>query len=119
MGHSLEKGLIQRVTALNAFLADIYGAGDILKGGNCSCRSRLSQPCRLPHMAGRRVPYDIFVHIAGVDIVRTDDQGFFVLRIMLGRLLASPDMLENREVMMRLFPELFALHRVAPIESFR
>ena len=76
---ALEKGLIQRVAALNAFLADIYGAGEILKAGIVPADLFYRNPAYFPEMAGRRAPYDIYVHIAGVDIVRTDDQGFFVL----------------------------------------
>ena len=115
---ALEKGLIQRVAALNAFLADIYGAGEILKAGIVPADLVYSNPAYCPDMAGRRAPYDIFVHIAGVDIVRTDDQGFFVLEDNARTPSGVSYMLENREVMMRLFPELFALHRVAPIENY-
>ncbi len=115
---ALEKGLIQRVAALNAFLADVYGAGEILKAGVVPAELVYRNPAYCPEMAGRRVPHDIFVHIAGVDIVRTDDHGFYVLEDNARTPSGVSYMLENREVMMRLFPELFALHRVAPIENY-
>ncbi len=69
-------------------------------------------------MAGRRVPHDVYVQIAGVDIVRTDDHGFYVLEDNARTPSGVSYMLENREVMMRLFPDLFSMHRVAPIEDY-
>ncbi|PPD43900.1 MAG: hypothetical protein CTY15_08635 [Methylocystis sp.] len=115
---ALEKGLVQRVTALNLFLKDIYGAGDILKAGVVPSELVYRNPGYCPEMAGRRVPHDVYCHIAGVDIVRTDDHGFYVLEDNARTPSGVSYMLENREVMMRLFPELFAMHRVAPIEDY-
>jgi uncharacterized circularly permuted ATP-grasp superfamily protein len=115
---ALERGLVQRVTALNLFLKDIYGAGEILKAGKIPAELVYGNPGYCPEMAGRRVPHDVFVHIAGVDIVRTDDHGFYVLEDNARTPSGVSYMLENREVMMRLFPDLFALHRVAPIEDY-
>ena len=114
----LERGLIQRVTALNMFLKDIYGDGEILKAGIVPSDLIYRNPGFCTEMFGRRVPHDVFVHIAGVDVVRTDDQNFYVLEDNARTPSGVSYMLENREVMMRLFPELFALHRVAPIEDY-
>jgi uncharacterized circularly permuted ATP-grasp superfamily protein len=75
-------------------------------------------PAYRPEMAGRRVPHDIFVHIAGVDIVRTDDADFYVLEDNARTPSGVSYMLENREVLMRLLPELFSSHKVAPIEDY-
>jgi uncharacterized circularly permuted ATP-grasp superfamily protein len=115
---ALERGLVQRVTALNLFLKDVYGAGEALKAGVVPRELVYRNPGYCPEMAGRRVPHDIYVHIAGVDIVRTDDHGFYVLEDNARTPSGVSYMLENREVMMRLFPELFAMHRVAPIEDY-
>ena len=114
----LERGLVQRVTALNMFLQDVYGAGEILKAGKVPAELVYRNPGYCPEMAGRRVPHNIHVHIAGVDIVRTDDHAFHVLEDNARTPSGVSYMLENREVMMRLFPDLFAMHRVAPIENY-
>ncbi len=115
---TLEKGLVQRVRALNLFLADLYGAGEILKAGVLPSELVYRNPAFRPEMAGRRPPHDIYVHIAGIDMVRTDDNSFYVLEDNARTPSGVSYMLENREVMMRLFPDLFAMYRVAPIENY-
>ena len=115
---TLEKGLIQRVRALNLFLADLYGAGEILKAGVVPSELVYRNPAFRPEMAGRRPPHDIYVHIAGINMVRTDENSFYVLEDNARTPSGVSYMLENREVMMRLFPDLFAMHRVAPIENY-
>ncbi len=114
----LEKGLIQRVRALNMFLADVYGARDILRAGIVPTDLVYRNPGYRPEMAGRRVPHDVYVHIAGVDVIRIDADDFYVLEDNARTPSGVSYMLENREVMMRLFPELFAMHRVAPVENY-
>ncbi|MFM9162251.1 MAG: circularly permuted type 2 ATP-grasp protein, partial [Methylocystis sp.] len=114
----LERGLIQRVTALNLILKDIYGDGQIIKAGIVPADLIYRNPGFCSEMFGRRPPHDVYVHIAGVDIVRTDDKNFYVLEDNARTPSWVSYMLENREVMMRLFPELFSLHRVAPIEDY-
>jgi uncharacterized circularly permuted ATP-grasp superfamily protein len=114
----LEKGLVQRVKALNLFLADLYGPGEILKAETIPPELVYRNPGFRPEMAGRRVPHDIYVHIAGIDIVRTGDDGFYVLEDNARTPSGVSYMLENREIMMRLLPDLFALHKVAPIEDY-
>ncbi len=114
----LEAGLVQRVKALNMFLADIYGRQEILKSGKVPADIILTNPFFRPEMIGARVPYDIFVHIAGIDLVRTGEDAFFVLEDNVRTPSGVSYMLENREVMMRLVPDLFAEHRVAPVENY-
>ena len=114
----LEKGLVQRVKALNMFLKDIYGAREILKAGKIPADLVFQNPYFRPEMDGRKVPHDVYVHIAGVDIVRVDENDFYVLEDNARTPSGVSYMLENREVMMRLAPDLFAEHRVAPVENY-
>ena len=69
-------------------------------------------------MIGRRAPHDIWVHIGGIDIVRVDDNEFYVLEDNARTPSGVSYMLENREVTMRLMPDLFARHRVAPVDDY-
>ncbi|MBV8448192.1 MAG: circularly permuted type 2 ATP-grasp protein [Hyphomicrobiales bacterium] len=114
----LEQGLVQRVRALNMFLADVYGARDILRAGVVPSDLVYRNPHYRPEMVGHKMPHGIYVHIAGIDIVRVDDQDFYVLEDNARTPSGVSYMLENREVMMRLFPELFHAHRVAPVENY-
>ena len=114
----LERGLVQRVRALNLFLTDVYGSREILRAGIVPADLVYRNPGYRPEMAGRRVPYDIYCHIAGIDIVRLDDRDFYVLEDNARTPSGVSYMLENREVMLRLFPELFSMHRVAPVENY-
>jgi uncharacterized circularly permuted ATP-grasp superfamily protein len=114
----LERGLIQRVQALNLFLTDIYNQQDILKAGIIPADIVLANPHYRPLMSGWHVPHDIYVHIAGIDIVRLDAADFYVLEDNVRTPSGVSYMLENREVMMRLLPELYAQHHVAPVENY-
>ena len=114
----LEKGLKQRVSALNAFLADIYGPQDCIKAGIIPADLVYQNPHYRLEMKDARVPHDIYVHIAGIDVVRVGPEEFYVLEDNARTPSGVSYMLENREVMMRLFPELFAKHRVAPVEDY-
>ena len=114
----LEDGLVQRVRALNKFLADIYGPQEILKAGHIPREMITRNPAFRPEMVGRRVPHDIYVHIAGIDVVRVDADDFYVLEDNVRTPSGVSYMLENREVMMRVAPDLFADHRVAPVENY-
>jgi len=114
----LEKGLIQRVKALNMFLADVYGPREILRAGIVPSDLVLRNSCFRPEMVGRKIPHDIYVHIAGIDIVRISEDDFYVLEDNARTPSGVSYMLENREVMLRLFPELFAEHKVAPVENY-
>jgi uncharacterized circularly permuted ATP-grasp superfamily protein len=114
----LEAGLIQRVKAINMFLADLYGPQEILKSGKVPADIILNNPYFRKEMIGARVPHDIYVHIAGIDLVRTGEDEFYVLEDNVRTPSGVSYMLENREVMMRLVPDLFAEHRVAPVENY-
>lgn len=114
----LEKGLIQRVQALNLFLTDIYNRQDILKTGTIPSEIVLTNPHFRPQMTGWHVPHDIYIHIAGIDLVRLNASDFYVLEDNVRTPSGVSYMLENREVMMRLLPELYAQHRVAPVENY-
>ncbi|WP_374546605.1 circularly permuted type 2 ATP-grasp protein [Rhodoblastus sp.] len=122
LGHDewlrLEAGLIQRVKALNMFLTDVYGAQEIIRAGIVPEDLVFRNPCYRPEMQGRRVPHDIWTHIAGIDIIRVDDQDFYVLEDNCRTPSGVSYMLENREMMIRLAPDLFADHRVMPVENY-
>ncbi len=114
----LEVGLMQRVKALNLFLADIYGTQEIVKAGRIPADLVSRNAEFRPEMIGWRVPHDIYVHIAGIDVVRTAEDDFYVLEDNVRTPSGVSYMLENREVMMRVAPDLFADHRVAPVENY-
>lgn len=114
----LEKGLTQRVKALNMFIKDIYSAREILRAGVVPDDLIFRNPAFRPEMSGQRVPHDIYIHIAGIDIVRVDADTFYVLEDNARTPSGVSYMLENREIMMRLFPELFSRHRIAPVENY-
>ena len=114
----LEAGLKQRVRALNAFLHDIYHDQQILKAGIIPAEQVLCNSQYRPEMQGVDVPSGIYAHIAGIDIVRDDAGEFCVLEDNLRVPSGVSYMLENRKMMMRLFPELFSANRVAPIDHY-
>ncbi len=118
MGHVLRRGLEQRVKALNAYIKDVYGRRDILSAGIVPEDLVFRNPVFRPEMNGQKVPHDIYVHIAGIDIVRVDANTFYVLEDNARTPSGVSYMLENREIMLRLFPELFSRHRVAPVENY-
>ena len=115
---TLRRGLEQRVKAINAYLRDIYGRREILKAGIVPEDLVFQNPVFRPEMNGQKVPHDIYVHIAGIDVVRVDADKFYVLEDNARTPSGVSYMLENREIMMRLFPELFSRHRVAPVENY-
>ncbi|MBR2118572.1 MAG: circularly permuted type 2 ATP-grasp protein [Afipia sp.] len=115
---TMEKGLKQRVKALNMFLGDIYHNRDILRARIIPDDLIFQNPVFRPEMNGQDVPHDVYVHIAGIDIVRVDAENFYVLEDNARTPSGVSYMLENREIMMRLFPDLFARHRVAPVENY-
>jgi uncharacterized circularly permuted ATP-grasp superfamily protein len=118
----LEAGLRQRVRALNLFVHDVYHAQAILKAGKVPAEQVLGNSQYRPEMQGVDVAQSIYSHIAGIDLVRAGDahgEGvFYVLEDNLRVPSGVSYMLENRKMMMRLFPELFSLHRVAPVAHY-
>ena len=114
----VQAGLAQRVKALNLFIKDIYGQREILKAGIVPDDLIFRNAAFRPEMSGVSVPHDIYVQIAGIDIVRVDADTFYVLEDNVRTPSGVSYMLENREIMLRLFPELFARHRIAPVENY-
>ncbi len=114
----LSRGLEQRVKALNAFLADIYGDREILRAGVIPEEVVFQNPAFQPEMARFKPPGGVYVHIAGVDVVRVDGDDFYVLEDNARTPSGVSYMLENREAMMRLAPELFRRYRVAPVDNY-
>ncbi len=114
----LQAGLKQRVTALNLFLHDIYHDQHILKAGLIPPEQILGNAQYRPAMQGVTVASDIYAHIAGVDIVRAGEGEFYVLEDNLRVPSGVSYMLEDRKMMMRLFPDLFARNRIAPVEHY-
>jgi len=121
---AMEKGLEQRVTALNRFLHDIYHDQEILKAGVVPREQIEGNAQFRPEMVGVDVPGGIYSHISGIDIVRAPVPGgsgeaeYYVLEDNLRVPSGVSYMLEDRKMMMRLFPELFSQNRVAPIAHY-
>jgi uncharacterized circularly permuted ATP-grasp superfamily protein len=114
----LEAGLEQRVKALNMFLYDIYHDQDIIKAGIIPSDQIYNNAQYRPEMQGVSVASDIYAHIAGVDIVRAGQGEFYVLEDNLRVPSGVSYMLEDRKMMMRLFPELFARNKIAPVGHY-
>ncbi|HEY2774498.1 MAG TPA: circularly permuted type 2 ATP-grasp protein [Candidatus Binatia bacterium] len=114
----LERGLAQRVTALNAFLLDAYNGGEITRAGRIPTSLIVGNPGFRPEMQGFRPPAGAYTHVSGIDIVRTAPDRFYVLEDNCRTPSGVSYMLENREAMLRLFPDLIAAHRIAPISRY-
>ena len=114
----LSEGLVQRVEAINAFLDDIYGAREIVAAGVLPPELIFQNPQFRPEIAGIRPPHGVWSHIAGIDCVRTGPDEFFVLEDNARTPSGVSYMLENREAMIRLCPELFRHFRVAAVDSY-
>ncbi|MDP3607413.1 MAG: circularly permuted type 2 ATP-grasp protein, partial [Polaromonas sp.] len=119
---SMERGLVQRVTALNRFIHDVYHDQEIIKAGVIPAEQIFQNAQFRPEMMGVDVPGNIYSHISGIDIVRAPNaQGegeYYVLEDNLRVPSGVSYMLENRRMMMRLFPELFSMHQVAPVAHY-
>ena len=114
----LERGLTQRVQALNAFLADLYGPQECLKAGVVPEDLVWRNPHFRLEAARRPPPHGVYVHVAGIDVVRTAEDRFQVLEDNVRTPSGVSYMLENREAMLRLFPELLEQQHVAPVETY-
>jgi uncharacterized circularly permuted ATP-grasp superfamily protein len=114
----LSAGLEQRVNAINAFIADVYSERRIIADGVVPadiilCNQQFCVPC-----AGARPPHGVYAHICGIDLVRTGADEFFVLEDNARTPSGVSYMLENREAMLRLCPELFEAFAVQPVDSY-
>ncbi|RUX02747.1 circularly permuted type 2 ATP-grasp protein [Mesorhizobium sp. M8A.F.Ca.ET.207.01.1.1] len=114
----LTQGIEQRVQALNAFLDDIYHRQEILRAGRVPRDLIAKNEAFLPEMIGVRPPAGVYTHIIGVDIVRISEDEFYVLEDNARTPSGVSYMLENRETMMQLFPELFQKIKVRPVENY-
>jgi uncharacterized circularly permuted ATP-grasp superfamily protein len=114
----IEGGVKQRARALNSFLMDIYDAGEIVRAGKIPAELVYRNHAYEHQAVGFKPPQGIFGHIVGTDIVRTGTDEFFVLEDNCRTPSGVSYMLENREIMMRMFPDLFQANRVAPIEDY-
>ncbi|WP_347506411.1 circularly permuted type 2 ATP-grasp protein [Pseudomonas anguilliseptica] len=115
----VERGCIQRVQALNMFLADLYHDQRIIKAGIVPAEQVLANEGYQIAMQGLNLHRDLYAHIAGVDLVRDGDGSYYVLEDNLRTPSGVSYMLEDRKMMMmRLFPELLAAQRVAPIDHY-
>lgn len=114
----LEKGIEQRVRALNAFLHDIYHRQEIIRAGRLPREIIARNEAFLPQMIGVNPPGGVYTHIVGTDLVRTGEDDFFVLEDNARTPSGVSYMLENRETMQQMFPELFTRLKVRPVSSY-
>ncbi len=114
----LEAGLRQRVHALNLFLGDVYGEQRILHDGRVPADLVLNNAEFRREMCDLRVPGGVYSHISGIDLVRAGDGEYYVLEDNLRVPSGVSYMLENRRMMARLIPELFARQQIAPVERY-
>jgi uncharacterized circularly permuted ATP-grasp superfamily protein len=114
----IERGIKQRLRALNLFLKDVYNHQFILKDGIVPVDLIYSCPHYLREMQGVAVPYDIYVHIAGIDLIRDHDGTFYVLEDNLRTPSGVSYMIENREITKRIFPDLIPQNFVRPVTQY-
>ena len=114
----LSAGLEQRVRAINAFIDDVYGARRIIEEGAIPADIVLANPQFCIPCAGARPPHGVYAHICGIDLVRTGPDEFLVLEDNCRTPSGVSYMLENREAMLRLNPELFEIFPVEPVDSY-
>jgi uncharacterized circularly permuted ATP-grasp superfamily protein len=115
---ALARGLRQRVTALNRFLHDIYHAQEIVKAGVIPAEQVNANEAYQQAMRGLDLPNQVYSQVAGIDLVRHDDGDWYVLEDNLRTPSGVSYMIENRKMMMRLFPELFSRQHVLPVEHY-
>jgi len=115
---ALARGLEQRTRALNLYLADIYGKQHILRDKMVPEDMVWQNPAFRPEMVGVQVPHDIYVHIAGIDVVRIDADDYYVLEDNCRTPSGVSYMLGGREICIRLMGELYGAHKVAPVEDY-
>ncbi|WP_394351491.1 circularly permuted type 2 ATP-grasp protein [Pseudoroseicyclus tamaricis] len=114
----LSRGIEQRVRAINAFLHDIYHRQEIIRAGRLPIEMVAQNAAFLPQMIGVTPPGGVYTHIVGVDLVRTGDDDFYVLEDNARTPSGVSYMLENRETMLQMFPELFSQNRVQPVSTY-
>ena len=114
----LERGIKQRARALNAFLVDVYGRGEIVRAGRIPAALVYQNAAYEKAVVGITPPRGVYSHIVGIDIVRTGPTDFFVLEDNCRTPSGVSYMLESREMMMRMFPDLFRENRILPVDRY-
>ncbi len=114
----LSRGIDQRVRAINAFLHDIYHRQEIIRAGRVPARLIAENEAFLPQMIGVSPPGGVYTHIVGVDLVRTGADEFYVLEDNARTPSGVSYMLENRETMLQMFPELFTANKVVAVSAY-
>src|SRR5688500_9035513 len=114
----IERGIKQRLTALNLFLKDVYNEQFIIKDGVVPAEMIYSCPHFLREMYKFPVPYDIYVHISGIDLIRDSDGSFYILEDNLRTPSGVSYMLENREITKRIFPDLLPRNKVRSVMEY-
>jgi len=114
----LSRGIEQRVEAVNAFLQDIYHRQEIVKAGILPKEMIAKNEAFISQMIGVTPPGGVYTHIVGTDLVRTDDDQFYVLEDNARTPSGVSYMLENRETMLQMFPELFSRNNVRPVSNY-
>ncbi|MEH6775447.1 MAG: circularly permuted type 2 ATP-grasp protein [Cereibacter changlensis] len=114
----LERGIKQRARALNAFLVDVYGRGEIVRAGRIPGRLVYRNAAYEKAVVGFVPSKGVYSHVVGIDLVRTGADEFFVLEDNCRTPSGVSYMLENREIMMRMFPDLFRGNRIEPVDSY-
>jgi len=114
----IEKGITQRLIALNMFLEDIYSKQKIIKENIIPSKLINNNAAFLPEMCDFKPPGGIYTHISGIDLVRTSEKNFFVLEDNLRVPSGASYMIENRSTMMHMFPELFTIYNVKPVFNY-
>ena len=114
----IEKGITQRLIALNMFLEDVYSKQNIVKENIIPSKLINNNAAFLPEMCNFKPPGGIYTHISGIDLVRTSEKNFFVLEDNLRVPSGASYMIENRSTMMHMFPELFTIYNVKPVFNY-
>ncbi len=114
----VSRGIEQRVRALNAFIHDLYHRQEIIRAGRVPERLFRDNAAWLPNMVGFTPPGGVYTHVVGIDLVRTGPDDFFVLEDNARTPSGVSYMLENRETMMAMFPELFTRVGVETVSDY-
>ena len=114
----LDRGIKQRARALNAFLVDVYGRGEIVRAGRIPGNLVYQNAAYEISVSGFVPPKGVYSHIVGIDIVRTGPKDFYVLEDNCRTPSGVSYMLESREMMMRMFPDLFRENRIQPVDRY-
>ena len=114
----LTRGIEQRIRAINAFLYDLYHRQEIIRAGRIPLSFISGNEAFLPQMIGFSPPGNVYTHIVGTDIIRTDENEFLVLEDNARTPSGVSYMLQNRETMLQMFPDLFSKVRVRQVSSY-